>query len=194
MRWVLAALLAFCLSGCASVPLRTMYNLWNFDPWSSDFREWRAGARVPLAGAGALKPQIRMTIATWTDEKKDKREEIFVLLPTTEPADLQPLAGEMRTGYLLSAYRIDPMDYARLSALRTRIAASKTAGGPQLHGSLAISASACGGMASVPKAGPFLVSTYLLVDRKDGYNPVIVDYDLADAIRKAPPAPAKDAC
>jgi hypothetical protein len=56
-----------------------------------------------------------------------------------------------------------------------------------------IGARACGGLASVPK-GPFLVSTYLLVDRKDGYNPLIVDYDLADAIRKAPPGPPKDAC
>lgn len=193
MRWVLAVLLGLSLSACASVPLKTMYNLWNFDPWSSDFREWRAGARVPLAGAAALKPQIRMSIATWTDETKDKREETFVLLPTTAPADLQPLTGEMRVGYSLSAYRIDPNDYARLAALRTRIIAAKTAGGPQLHGSLTIGARGCGGLANVPK-GPFLVSTYLLVDRKDGYNPLIVDYDLADAIRKAPPGPPKDAC
>lgn len=193
MRWVLAVLLGLCLSACASVPLRTMYNLWNFDPWSSDFRAWRAGARLPLAGAEAIKPQIRMTIATWTDEKKDRREETFVLLPTSEPVDLQPLTSEMRAGYSLSAYRIDPNDYARLAALRTRIVAAKTAGGPQLHGSLSIGARGCGGFANVPK-GPFLVSTYLLVDRKDGYNPLIVDYDLADAIRKAPPAPAKDAC
>jgi hypothetical protein len=43
----------------------------------------------------------------------------------------------------------------------------------------------------LPK-GEFLISTYLLVDRTDGYNPLLVDYDLSEALRKAAAAPKKD--
>ncbi len=187
----LAVLLAFLVGGCASVPLSTMYNLWNFDPWSSDYREWRAAARLPLAGAQELKPQIRMKIETWRDGDAKRTEDLLVLLPTTDPGDLGPLAAEKRAGYSVTAYRIDPKDYDRLAVLRARVLASKKAG-DGLHGSLAITAAACGAVASLPK-DEFLISTYLLVDRKDGYNPLLLDYDLSDALRKAPAQPKKDA-
>jgi hypothetical protein len=191
---VLAVLLAFLLAGCASVPLTTMYNLWNFDPWSSDFRTWRAAARLPLAGSAELKPQIRMKIETWRDGDKKRTEDLLVLLPTSDPADIRPLAGEKRAGYSVTAYRIDPKDYDRLEALRTRVLAAKKSTGPKLHGSLTITAAACGTGANLPK-GEFLVSTYLLVDRKDGYNPLLLDYDLSEALRKAPTTPeTESAC
>lgn len=184
-------LLAISVLGCASIPLTTMYNLWNFDPWSSDFREWRAGARLPLAGAKELKPQIRMKIETWRDGDPQKNEDIMVLQPTSDPADIGPLAAEQRAGYSVTAYRIDPKDYERLNKLRTRVLAAKTSGGPALHGSLTITAAACGTGGNLPE-GRFLISTYLLVDRKDGYNPLLVDYDLSDAIQKAAKEPKKE--
>lgn len=188
-----AVLLAFLVAGCASIPLSTMYNLWNFDPWSSDFRAWRAAARLPLAGAQELKPQIRMTIETWRDGDKKRTEDLLVLLPTTDPADLGPLAAEKRAGFSVTAYRIDPKDYERLAALRARVLASKKAG-DGLRGSLAITATACGAAAELPK-GAFPISTYLLVDAKDGYNPLLIDYDLSEALRKAALQPKKnDAC
>ena len=188
---VLAVLLAFLVAGCASIPLKTMYNLWNFDPWSSDFRTWRAAARLPLAGAQELKPQIRMKIETWRDGDKTRTEDLLVLLPTTDPADVGPLAAEKRAGYSVTAYRIDPKDYERLAALRARVLAAKKEGN-DLHGSLAITAASCGAVANVPKDS-FLISTYLLVDRKDGYNPLLLDYDLSEALRKAAAQPKKDA-
>jgi hypothetical protein len=80
-----------------------------------------------------------------------------------------------------------------MDTLRTSIVAARKSGGPKIHGSLAIKAVSCGGAASLPK-GPFLVSTYLLVDRKDGYNPMVIDDDLAEAIKGLPPAEAKDGC
>lgn len=188
---VLAVFLAFLIAGCASIPLSTMYNLWNFDPWSSDFREWRAAARLPNSGAQELKPQIRMKIETWRDGDQKRAEDLFVLLPTTDSADVGPLATEKRAGYSVKAYRIDPKDYERLAALRARVIASKKAN-DKLHGSLTITAAACGsGEETLPK-GEFLISTYLLVDRKDGYNPLLVDYDLSEALRKAAAAPKKD--
>jgi hypothetical protein len=91
----------------------------------------------------------------------------------------------------VKAYRIDPKDYERLAALRARVIASKKAN-DKLRGSLTITAAACGsGGETLPK-GAFLISTYLLVDRKDGYNPLLVDYDLSEALRKAAAAPKKD--
>ena len=193
MRWFLAVCLAFSVSACASIPLKTMYNLWNFDPWSSDFREWRAGARLPMAGAAALKPRIKMSIATWRDGETQKTSDVFVLLPSSDPKDLAPLTTEMRAGYSLTAYRIDPKDYERLEKLRMRIVAAKTLSGPQIHGELKIEAGACGDQTALPK-GPFPVSTYLLVERKDGYNPLIVDYDLTEAMKLAPPGEKRSAC
>lgn len=193
MRLFLALCLALSMSACASIPLTTMYNLWNFDPWSSDFREWRAGARLPVPGAQTLKPQIKMTIATWRDGDTRKTSDVFVLLPSSDPKDLSPLSAEQRAGYALSAYRIDPQDFERLEKLRARIVAAKTLPGPQIHGELKIEAGACGDQAALPK-GPFLVSTYLLVERKDGYNPLIVDYDLTEALKHVPPAEKKSAC
>lgn len=174
------------------MPLTTMYNLWNFDPWSSDFREWRAGARLPVAGVLALKPQIKMTVDTWRDGDAQRTNDVFILESTSDPKDLAPLASEQRAGYSLTAYRIDSKDFDRLERLRTRIVAAKTAG-VKIHGDLKIEAGACGGQTAVPK-GPFLVSTYLLVDPKDGYNPLIVDYDLTEALKHQPPAEKKDAC
>lgn len=186
----LAVLLTFLVVGCASVPLKTMYNLWNFDPWSSDFRTWRAAARLPLADAQTLKPQIRMKIETWRDADKQRSEELLVLAQTMDPADVGPLETEKRAGYAVTAYRIDPKDYARLEALRTRIVAAKKSGNP-LHGSLTITAASCGARQSLP-AGAFLISTYLLVDRADGYNPLLVDYDLSAMLKQAQDASKKE--
>jgi len=173
--------LAFALAGCASIPMSTMYNLWNFDPWQSDFRTWRAAARLPQAGSEAIKPHIVMKIETWRDGQKNRTEEVFVLQPTDDPSDLNPLAKERRPGTSLTAYRIDPADHARLETLRARVIASrKTA--DSLHGSLSITAAACGQHELAPKV-KFLVSTFLLVDRADGYNPMIIDYDLGEVLR-----------
>ncbi len=188
---VLAIFLVFLIAGCASIPLSTMYNLWNFDPWSSDFREWRAAARLPNSGTQELKPQIRMKIESWRDGDQKRAEDLFVLLPTTDPADVGPLAAEKRSGYSVKAYRIDPKDYERLAALRARVLASKKAS-DKMHGSLTITAAACGSGGENLAKGAFLISTYLLVDRKDGYNPLLVDYDLSEALRKAAAAPKKD--
>lgn len=173
--------LAFSLACCASIPMSTMYNLWNFDPWQSDFRTWRAAARVPLTGAEAVSPRIVMKVETWRDGQKNRTEDVFVLQPTNDPSDLNPLAKERRPGTSITAYRVDPADHARLEALRARVIASRK-GADDLRGALSITAAACGQRELTPK-GKFPVSTFLLVDRADGYNPMVIDYDLGEVIR-----------
>lgn len=173
--------LAFALAGCASIPMSTMYNLWNFDPWQSDFRTWRAAARVPLSGAEAVSPRIVMKVETWHEGEKNRTEDVFVLQPTVDPSDMNPLAKERRPGTSITAYRIDPADHARLEALRARVIASRRTA-DRLHGALTITAAACGQRELAPK-GNFPVSTFLLVDRADGYNPMVIDYDLGEVLR-----------
>lgn len=181
----LPIVMALLLAGCASIPLKTMYNLWNFDPWQSDFSTWRAAARLPLQGGDAIKPRIVFRVQTWHDgqqgQQLGKTEDIFALQQTTHPSDTNPLLNERRTGYTVVAYRIDSADYARLSTLRARVlAAKKSADG--LHGSITVVAAACGPADLVPR-GKYLVSTWLLVEPRDGYNPLMTDYDLSETLR-----------
>lgn len=185
-RPLLSILAAGLLTACAYIPLKTVYNLWNFDPWTSDFRVWRAAVRLPLGrGVDLTQARIRMKIETWREGDTARATETFELVRSTDPADMTPLAGETRAGFALATYRFAPADYARMEALRTRIAAAKKAGQP-LKGSLSISASDCGKIGSSPTfEGGFPLSTYLMVDAKDGYNPLLIDYDVGPEWRKA---------
>jgi hypothetical protein len=173
------------LAACASIPLKTVYNLWNFDPWTSDFRAWRAAVRIPegrglnLAGA-----RVVMKVETWRNGDRVRQAENFVLDRSADAADLALLAAEKRPGFALAVFRFAPADYARMEALRAKILASKK-NGEARKGSLTIGASSCEGPAAVPVEGGFPFSTFLMVDAKDGYNPLLVDYDLGPELRTA---------
>jgi hypothetical protein len=164
--------------------LKTVYNLWNFDPWTSDFRQWRAAVRLPEGRGVALETaRVQMKIESWREGDAARQSEVFLLERSLAAADLAPLTVEQRAGFALAAFRFAPADYARMEALRTRIAAAKKAGQP-MKGALSISASSCNGGKSAAVEGPFPFSTYLMVDAKDGYNPLLVDYDLGPELRK----------
>lgn len=180
----LSIIAAGLLAGCASIPLKTVYNLWNFDPWTSDFRVWRAGVRVPEGrGLTLQSAKILMTVETQAHGEPAAKSETFVLERSPDAADLGALGPERRPGFALAAYRFAAADHTRLEALRARILAAKKNGTHQ-RGALSISASSCGGGATPPE-GAVLLSTYLMVDPKDGYNPLVVDYDIAPEMRKS---------
>ena len=179
----LSILAAIVLSACASIPLKTVYNLWNFDPWTSDYRVWRAAVRVPEGrGLSIDAARVEMTVKTEASGAAPLTE-TFVLERSNDPADIAPLAAERRAGFALAAYRFAPADHARMEALRARILAAKKSGAHQ-KGSLSISASSCGGGKTFTTEGAFPFSTFLMVDVKDGYNPLLVDYDLGPELRK----------
>lgn len=181
---LLSILAVLALAGCASMPLKTVYNLWTFDPWSSDFRNWRAAVRLPEErGVPLERARVQMKVETWREGDPARQTEVFVLERIGDAAALAPLAAEARKGYVLAAYRFAPADHARLDALRTRIVSARTSGNP-VKGQLSISASACGADLTPPD-GKLLLSTYLLVDPKDGYNPLAVDFDIAPELRKS---------
>jgi hypothetical protein len=183
MRIIQVAVLSILLSGCASIPLKTVYNLWNFDPWTSDQREWRAAVRLPAkADAELAKARVEMKVETWREGDKAKAAETFVLIRSVAPQDVAPLAGQSRPGYALAAYMFAPEDHARLAALKARIVAGKKDANP-IKGALSITARNCGQDLKTPE-GPYLITTYLMVDRADGYNPLTIDYDLGPELRK----------
>lgn len=189
---LLSTLAAASLAGCASIPLKTVYNLWNFDPWSSDFRIWRAAVRVPEGrGIDLNTAKVRMKVESWREGDATRTSEVFVLERSLDPADLAPLAAEKRPGFALATYRIAAADYARMDALRTQMLAAKKSGAPQ-KGKLSISATSCGGAKGVPIEGAYPFSTYLMVEAKDGYNPLLVDYDLGPDLRKVAKNPSAE--
>jgi hypothetical protein len=180
----LSILSAIGLAACASIPLKTVYNLWNFDPWTSDYRVWRAAVRLPEGrGVDLATAQVTMKVETWREGDAARAAEVFVLERSSDLADTIPLAAERRPGFALAAFRFAPADHARMEALRARILAAKKAGLRQ-RGSVSISARACG-KTPEPVTGGFPLSTFLMVDAKDGYNPLLVDYDLGPELRKA---------
>lgn len=181
---LLSTLAAAGLAGCASIPLKTVYNLWNFDPWTSDFRVWRAAVRIPEGRGISLETaKIHMKVETQTVDETVARSETFILERIADPTSLSPLAAERREGFTLAAYRFSPADHARMEALRARILTAKK-NGSHKRGALTISASSCGGGTTAPE-GPVLLSTFLMVDPKDGYNPMVIDYDLGPEMRKS---------
>jgi hypothetical protein len=192
MRIIQVVLLSILLSACASIPLKTVYNLWNFDPWTSDQREWRAAVRLPArTDADLAKARVTMKVETWVEGDSAKSAETFVLVRSTAPQDLNPLAAEARNGFALAAYMFAPEDHARLMALKNRIVAAKGTAKP-VRGAIHISAKSCDPAMTKP-AGPYPISTYLMVNRADGYNPMIVDYDLGPEMHKTNATPQADA-
>jgi hypothetical protein len=190
MRIILTALLSMALCACATMPMRTLYNLWNFDPWTSDPGQWRAAVRIPRRAAlDPARVQVRLTIETWREGAKDRAKDVFRLVASDAAEDVAPLAGEERQGYQLAAFRLDPAELSRLQALRLRILEERKRPGPRLSGSLTISASACQASSVQDLSGAILLTTYLLVDRKDGYNPLVVDHDIGPELRKAKTGP-----
>jgi hypothetical protein len=185
VRIVLSMLAAAALAACASIPLKTVYNLWNFDPWTSDFRQWRAAVRLPEGRGLALDAaRVQMKVDHWREGDAARQSEIFILERSLDAGDIAPLAAEKRPGFALAAFRFAAVDYARMEALRTRIVAAKKTGQP-VKGALSISASSCSGGKAAAVEGAYPFSSYLMVDVKDGYNPLLVDYDLGPELRKA---------
>ena len=185
----LSIVLALGLAACASIPLKTVYNLWNFDPWTSDFRVWRAAVRVPEGrGLSLDTARVAMKVES-TAEGAAPVSETFILERSADTKDLSPLVAERRQGFALAAYRFAPTDYARMEALRARILAAK-ANGTHKKGSLSISAASCGG--GPAPSGAILLSTFLMVEPKDGYNPMVIDYDLGPELRKGAASPDAD--
>ncbi|MFS8044532.1 hypothetical protein [Rhizobium sp. BR 314] len=175
--FMLLALLA--LGGCLSTPLSSLPKLARLNFLTMDFAEVRAGLRQP--SALALRPgDFVMTVKTKTDGSSDETVDRFVLLETTEPAELQSLATEVKSGFALSAWRVAPTDVPRLAAIQERTRASLQHG-PRVRGSIEITVTGGCTRETIP-AGPLAVSTYLKPARGEGFITLSANADLRGMI------------
>ncbi|HAJ47797.1 MAG TPA: hypothetical protein DCL54_14585 [Alphaproteobacteria bacterium] len=201
MRNISLTLLSILLTGCASIPLQTIYNLWNFDPWQSDFTVWRAAVQAPIGNGPDLRDlEVKMTVHAAREGDPQVIEEHFILERSNTPADVSPLAARQRRGFSLNVYKFSQADLKRLDLVRTRIKAQKAKDGPNSKGSLTIRVGRPGQLAHAPcetallaqPTGAYPISTFLLVDPKDGYNVMVSDYDLLPELREARTAARKE--
>jgi hypothetical protein len=180
MRFPLAptvAALALPLAACGHVPISTIWALRNLDAATLDPALLRAAIRIPET----LEPApggVRLEISWWRDGAEAKKHEVkFVLQETTQPADSAPLAAERRPGTRVHVYRVDPADLAGIRAVQAQVRAEKAKSGG--HGKVGIGADAC--RKGEPGGGPVLMTSWLRIDARGDYLPVVVDLDLRSA-------------
>jgi multidrug efflux pump subunit AcrA (membrane-fusion protein) len=173
-----ASALALPLTACGHVPITTIWALRNLDAATLDPALLRAAIRVP----DTLEPApggVRLEIGWWRDGEEAKKHEVkFVLQETTQPADTAPLAAERRPGTRVHVYRVDPTDLAGIRAVQAQVRAEKAQSGG--HGKVGVGADAC--RRGEPGRGPVLMTTWLRIDARGDYLPVVVDLDLRSAV------------
>jgi hypothetical protein len=191
---VAASVLALPLSACGHVPVSTLWALRNFDAATIDPALLRAAIRVP----DTLEPApggVKLEIGWWRNGEEDKKHIVkFALQETNSPADTTPLAVERRPGTRVHVYRVDPADIAAIRAVQAQAREAKAGGA---HGSFGVGADAC--RRSEPGQGPVLMTTWLRVDARRQYLPVVENLDLRTAVTKeknfeelVPPCPRSE--
>lgn len=184
-----AALMAF-VAGCAHVPVSTIYKLWSFDVLAADPAVIRAAVRYPAS----LSPRPRGAKLTVTMTggallKPEVRE--FILEDATSPADLGELEPYKRDGYPVRAFRLSDRDVIAVRDLLHALREGK-ARGETRSGNIGVAIDAChnGGL---PKRA-ILTSTYLKLDKANGYMTVLEDIDLRREFGDAEMAKHVPAC
>jgi len=172
--------LALPLTACGHVPITTIWALRNLDAATLDPALLRAAIRIP----DALEPApggVRLEIAWWRDGEENRKHEVkFALQETRSPADTGPLEAERRPGARLHVYRVDPADLAAIRAVQARVQEEKARSGGHAHGKIGVGADAC--RRGEPGRGPLAMTTWLRIDARGDYLPVVVDLDLRSAV------------
>jgi hypothetical protein len=167
------------LSACGHVPVSTLWALRHFDAATVDPALLRAAIRLP----DTLEPApggVKLEIGWWRNGEEDKKHMVkFALQETSSPADTAPLAGERRPGTRVLVYRVDPADIATIRAVQAQAREAKAGGA---HGSFGVGADAC--RRGEPGPGPVLMTTWLRVDARGRYLPVVENLDLRESVKK----------
>jgi hypothetical protein len=184
-RVIGAAVVSLIAAACMHVPVSTMAELWSFDAAKADPAAVRAAVRLPEV----LVPRpggVVLTLSISGGSTPEPHE--FVLEEAREPMEIAAIAHEQRPGTGLYAYRLSKADAERVRNLQRASMAASGRGG-----TIAVGAKACR-RGPLP-AGPVVTSTYLQLDRRKGYMPLIVDIDLRSELgaagldKEIPPCP-----
>lgn len=170
------------LTGCATIPVSSLYKLRNFDAQTTDPAMLRVAVQVPRYIA--IKPQgARLALSVKKRDGSLRQSQEFVLEEVGRGSDggLQlPAAAKFAD---VTAYRLRLADIGRLRAFRERIAALKKRHGSAIEGQLSIGVEGCARTA-LPE-GEVPVTTWLRSEETQGYVVLTRNLDLRKMMQEA---------
>ncbi|MBK5961822.1 hypothetical protein CCR97_26965 [Rhodoplanes elegans] len=165
---------AVLLGACTSMPVTSMVKLARTDFATIDPAVLRVAVRLP-AGVrprpGSVTLKLTVTVGAAAPVVS-----AFVLADLADPAELASLRGEVTKGAAVWAYRLEPADVARVTALRSELMARKGRG-ERGSLSLGVGAEACRTAAAPERV---LLTTYLKTEAGGDFFPLVRDVDLRD--------------
>ena len=170
---LLLALAAGFLGGCSHVPVMSVIRLARADLTNADPALLRAAVKLPRS-LRLRRVVLRMGVAVGGGPEEAQE---FTLREASDPSDVLALANELEGGTYILAYRLDPVEAARLAAFRDALKQKQQAGGTR-GGRLtvAIRPDACR-TAELPDR-PVTFTAYLQTEKTGGYVPLARDVDL----------------
>lgn len=168
------AVVALTAGACTSMPVTSMVKLARTDFATIDPAVLRVAVRLP-AGVrprpGTVTLKLTVTVGTAPPVVST-----FVLADLADRAEIASLRAEVTTGTAVWAYRLEPADVSRVTALRSDLMARKGRGE---RGSLTIGvgAEACRTDAAPDRV---LLTTYLKTEATGDYFPLVRDVDLRE--------------
>lgn len=172
---VTAVLVSASVGGCGHISAATLYKLWTFDMATADPAAIRAAIRFPKA----LAPRpggAKLTITETGAGGSGASTRVFVLEEVEEAGALDRYR---RDGYPVKAFRLSAVSVEELRRLQADVRAARAASRNK-PGSLGVSIDACR-LGPLPP-GALLSSTYLKLDAREPYMPVVEDIDLRKEI------------
>ncbi|WP_242632777.1 hypothetical protein [Thiothrix fructosivorans] len=169
---------AVMLGACTSIPVKTLYKLATADLMTVDPSILRVAAQMP--DWVAPRPDgVKLELGMKRDGETPINEH-FNLEAIPLALEGKTLTDADKSGYKLYAYRLAPADIPRLQHFRDTLQAKKADGGKKPESTMGVSVDACR-KTELP-AGKIPATTFLQLDRESGYLPLLVDYDLRQAV------------
>ena len=180
LRRVGALVVALSVAACGHVPAKTMWQLRNFDPMTTDPTRLRAAVAMPKE---ALPQKGGAKLVMSQARKNGSDAETIELVLEEVPLASETGLGEVKAGkgQEIRAFRIPPSEVARLVAARQR-AAERSAKEPgAFQGTLSVGIDGCR-----PEGAPipetFHVSTWMKTAETGDYVTLLDDVDLVKLV------------
>lgn len=182
-----ALVLALALTACGHVPAKTMWQLRNFDPMTTDAGRLRAAVAMPreaLPQKGGAK--LVLTQARKGGADKETLEILLEEVPLASETGLA--AVKPKAGQEVRAFRIPPAELPRLAEARDKAKARAAKEPGAFEGTLSIGIDGCR-KADAPLPKEFRVSTWMKTAETGAYVTLLDDVDLvalvgAEALEK----------
>jgi hypothetical protein len=170
------------LTGCATIPVSSLYKLRNFDAQTTDPAMLRVAVQVPRYIA--IKPQgARLALSVKKRDGSLRQSQEFVLEEVSRGSDRGLQLPEAAKFADVTAYRLRLADIGRLRAFRERIKVLKKRHGSAVEGQLSIGVEGCARTA-LP-AGEVPVTTWLRSQETQDYVVLTRNLDLRKMMREA---------